>query len=261
LTVLQPTNLKDQDFVDSLKQLAAEIFVVVAFRMLPKVVWELPPLGTFNLHASLLPDYRGAAPINHAIINGEKLTGLTTFFINEKIDEGEIILQKKLEIGSTENAGNLHDRMMLAGNSLINETLGLIVANKAEVLMQEQTSDNKAAPKIFKEDCAIHWMNPIYKVYNQIRGLSPYPAAYADLINDDGRELRIKVFETAMEEGRPQKSRFSLLTDNKTYLKVALEDGFLDLLKIQLPGKKPLETPELLKGFKFDGNWRVISSF
>ena len=261
LMVLQPTNLKDSEFIDRLKQLTAEIFVVVAFRMLPKLVWELPQLGTFNLHASLLPNYRGAAPINHAIMNGEKITGLTTFFINEKIDEGAIILQQKLEIGLAENAGSLHDRMMLAGNSLISETLGLIIANKTEVQIQEQTNEDKAAPKIFKEDCAIRWENPIYKVYNQVRGLSPYPAAYTDLISDDGRELRIKVFEAEIEEGKPDERTFSLLTDNRTYLKVALADGYLKLIKIQLPGKKPLKTQDLLKGFKFDGNWQVISNF
>lgn len=257
IEVLQPTNLKDPGFVQSLDILAAEIFVVVAFRMLPKLVWELPPLGTFNLHASLLPDYRGAAPINHALMNGETVTGLTTFFINEKIDEGEIILQQKLEISPTENAGSLHDRMMSVGNSLINETLNLIVANETEVWIQEQTGNDKAAPKILKEDCAIRWKNPIYKVYNQIRGLSPYPTAYTDLMSADGRELRIKVFEAAIEEGRPQENILSLLTDKKTYLKVALADGYLHLLKIQFPGKKPLETVELLKGFKFDGKWQV----
>jgi len=260
LKVLQPMNLKDPEFVQRLKHLAADVFVVVAFRMLPKVAWELPPLGTFNLHASLLPDYRGAAPINHAIMNGEKTTGLTTFFINEKIDEGAIILQQKLEIGPTENAGSLHDRMMLAGNSLINETLDLIVANKTEVRIQEQTSDDKAAPKIFKEDCAIRWKFPIYMVYNQIRGLSPYPAAYADLKSDDGTELRIKVFEVGIEEGRPEVHAFSLLTDNKTFLKVALADGYLNLTKIQLPGKKPLKIADLLKGYKFDGKWQVKSN-
>ncbi|MBZ0242926.1 MAG: methionyl-tRNA formyltransferase [Bacteroidales bacterium] len=257
LEVLQPTNLKDPDFVKHLDKLAAEIFVVVAFRMLPKLVWELPPLGTFNLHASLLPDYRGAAPINHAIMNSETLTGLTTFFINEKIDEGAIILQRELEIGPTENAGSLHDRMMLAGNALVVETLELILSNETEVQIQELTGDDKLAPKIFKEDCAIRWGKPIYKVYDQIRGLSPYPTAYTDLINEDSRELRVKVFEAAIEEGRPRESVLSLLTDNKTYLKVALADGYLHLLKIQFPGKKPLETVEILKGFKFDGKWQV----
>jgi len=257
IKVLQPTNLKAPDFIQSLELLAAEIFVVVAFRMLPKLVWELPPLGTFNLHASLLPDYRGAAPINHALMNGETVTGLTTFFINEKIDEGMIILQQKLKIGATENAGSLHDRMMLAGNSLINETISLIMANEVELQIQEQSIDDKAAPKIFKEDCAIRWNNPIYKVYNQIRGLSPYPTAYTDFVSEDGRELRIKVFEAAIEEGRPQENLFSLLTDNKTFLKVALSEGYLHLLKIQFPGKKPLEIVELLNGFKFDGKWQV----
>lgn len=261
LKLLQPTNLKDADFIERLSLLSADVFVVVAFRMLPKTVWELPPLGTFNLHASLLPDYRGAAPINHAIMDGEKMTGLTTFFINEKIDEGEIILQQRLEIGSSENAGSLHDRMMLAGNTLINETLQQIIDKKVKVRKQEQTSLDKAAPKIFKEDCALRWKSPIYMVYNQIRGLSPYPAAYTDLINDDGEELRIKVFEAEIEEGKPEEDLFSLLTDNRTFLKVALADGYLKLTKIQLPGKKPLKIAEMLKGFKFDGKWQVKSNF
>lgn len=261
LNLLQPTNLKDTDFIESLSLLKADIFVVVAFRMLPKTVWELPPLGTFNLHASLLPDYRGAAPINHAIMNGEKTTGLTTFFINEKIDEGAIILQHRLEIGSAENAGSLHDRMMLAGNALINETLQQIIDRKAAVRVQEQTSVDKAAPKIFKEDCALRWINPIYKVYNQIRGLSPYPAAFTDLISDNNEALRLKVFAAEIEEGKPDEDIFSLLTDNKTFLKVALPDGYLKLTKIQLPGKKPLEIAEMLKGFKFIGKWKIKADF
>lgn len=259
LTILQPTNLKDSGFIKKLEQLDADVFVVVAFRMLPKIVWELPPKGTFNLHASLLPDYRGAAPINHAIMNGETVTGLTTFFINEKIDEGQIILQESLEIGHTENAGSLHDRMMVAGNSLINETLRLIAEDKLQLRVQGETDKDKAAPKIFKPDCAIRWQLPINMVYNQIRGLSPYPAAYTDLISEGEKELRLKVFEAEMEQAKPEESPFSLLTDNKTYLKVALADGYLNLLKIQLPGKKSLKTHELLKGFKFYGNWKVVT--
>ncbi|MDA3942449.1 MAG: methionyl-tRNA formyltransferase [Bacteroidetes bacterium] len=258
LKVLQPLNLKDPDFIQELRQLEADIFVVVAFRMLPELVWSMPPRGTFNLHASLLPNYRGAAPINWAIINGEKETGLTTFFINEKIDEGKLILQQEMMIGPDENAGSLHDRMMHRGNALVTETIQLILAGNPKLQPQPESAMLKPAPKIYKPDCAIQWQLPINKVYNQIRGLSPYPTAYTDLINEEGKVLRIKVYDAKIEKEKPEESPLSLLTDNKTFLKVALADGYLVLLNIQLPGKKNLKTSELLKGFKFEGKWQVF---
>lgn len=261
LPLQQPLNLKDATFVDYLKSLEADIFVVVAFRMMPAVVWKLPQKGTFNLHASLLPNYRGAAPINHAIINGEKETGLTTFFINEAIDEGGILLQKSLPIAEDEDAGTLHDRLMIAGKQLVVDTIAQIMSGDIRVKPQSAffnaNAPIKPAPKIYRENCAIRWDQQIEDIYNQIRGLSPYPAAYTTFVSAADEMVDVKVFRTKMEKTAHGQEPMLLLTDNRTYLKVALPDGYLHFLQIQQAGKKSLEIADFLKGRNFHGKWMV----
>lgn len=263
LPIQQPSNLKDPVFVDYLTSLEADIFVVVAFRMMPAVVWKIPKYVTFNLHASLLPDYRGAAPINHVIMNGEKESGLTTFIINEAIDEGSILLQQTLSIGDEEDAGSLHDRMMIAGNQLVLQTITQIMMGTAIVQPQSDMLENgriiSGAPKIFKSDCAIRWNQPIDKVHNQIRGLSPYPAAFTTFISETGERMEVKIFQSAKDTSSTAEEPMLLLTDNQTYLKVVLRDGYLYLLKIQQAGKKPLNIGEFLQGRSFQGKWHVQS--
>lgn len=263
LKLLQPEKLKDPDFIAQLESLDANLFVVIAFRMLPAVVWKIPRLGTFNLHASLLPQYRGAAPINHAIINGETETGLTTFFIDEEIDKGKIILQKKMEIGHDENAGSLHDRMMILGNKLVVETIRMIEngtaqsINQAEIIKNENLVLNDA-PKIFREDCYIKWNLPIGMIFNQIRGLSPYPAAYTTIVSEENEAIDLKIFASEIEVGKTKEKLFTLLTDKRNYLKVALPDGYLFLTHVQLSGKKAMPIKDFLMGQRLDGEWKVI---
>lgn len=263
LLLLQPEKLKDPAFISQLESLNANLFIVIAFRMLPAIVWKIPSLGTFNLHASLLPQYRGAAPINHAIINGEKETGLTTFFINEEIDKGKIILQEKMEIGENENAGSLHDRMMVLGNRLVVETIQIIEnetvnsINQTEIIKNENIVLNDA-PKIFREDCYIKWNLPIKKIFDQIRGLSPYPAAYTTIVTSENQTIDLKIFATEIERRKTEGKLFTLLTDNKTYLKVALPDGNLYLNQVQLAGKKAMPIKDFLMGQKFEGEWKVL---
>ena len=262
LPVLQPEKLKDEGFLKDLKNLNASLQVVVAFRMLPEVVWAMPPFGTINLHASLLPQYRGAAPINHAIINGEKETGLTTFFLQREIDTGQILLQKKLKIAPDENVGSLHDRMMLAGAPLLLDTIEMIRKGEAESIPQEKLFSNaedlKPAPKIFKEDCLICWDQPTPIIYNLIRGLSPYPAAYTHLISPEGQSFLVKVFEARpqINASRPQEKPGSIHTDGKKSLSVATADGWLDLLELQLAGKKRMSVEEFLRGFSLNNSWK-----
>lgn len=261
LPLEQPLNLKDVSFVEHLKSLEADIFIVVAFRMMPAVVWKLPRMGTFNLHASLLPNYRGAAPINHAIMNGEQETGLTTFFINEAIDEGGILLQHSLPIGEEEDAGTLHDRLMKAGNKLVVDTITQIMIGEAVVQSQSTlltpNTSIKGAPKIFRKNCAIRWNKSLDEIHNQIRGLSPYPAAFTTFVSSTGEQIDVKVFRSAKELVRCDQEPMLLLTDNRTYLKVVLPDGFLHLLQIQQAGKKTLEIEDFLKGKNFHGKWMV----
>ena len=265
IPVFQPTNLKDPSFIDNLKNTHADLFVVIAFRMLPEVIWKLPPLGTFNLHASLLPQYRGAAPINRAIINGESKTGLTTFFINETIDTGHILKQVEIEIGANETAGELHDRMIEEGKKLIINTLRDIEQGRTTALPQESviTSSTllKAAPKLFKEDCKIIWEKEGYEIQNHIRGLSPHPGAFTQLIDREGNTIDIKIYKSEFESKLHDKAQFTLLTDNRTYLKVALKDGYLHLNQLQQAGKKTLNQKEFLNGFKFHGHWSVNTAF
>jgi methionyl-tRNA formyltransferase len=252
IKVLQPTNLKDESFLEALRELKADLQVVVAFRMLPKVVWQMPKYGTFNLHASLLPQYRGAAPINWAIINGETETGVTTFFIDDKIDTGSIILQKKEVILPEDNAGTLHDRLMELGASLVVETCQQIVSGTVNRLPQKETEDLKPAHKIHKETCRVDWEAPLEDIHNLIRGLSPYPAAWTHLVNH-GKEEAIKIYETQMESKTHKQPNGQLLVEKKA-LKVAVSGGYLHILELQLPGKRKMKVSEVLNGLNLDEN-------
>lgn len=246
LPVLQPTNLKDSDFLKTLEDLNADLQVVVAFRMLPKVVWQMPTYGTFNLHASLLPDYRGAAPINWAIINGETQTGVTTFFIDEKIDTGEIILQKATPIEPHETAGELHDRLAAMGAELVLETVEKIAGGKAKTKQQVVEGELKLAPKIFKETCQIDWQDSLEGIYNKIRGLSPYPGAWTTLYDHD-EEWTMKIFK-AVPEANPHDQPMGTIVFGSKEMKVAVRDGYLRLEEIQLAGKRKMTVTDFLNG-------------
>ncbi len=244
IRVLQPKNLKSPEFLDQLRALDADLQIVVAFRMLPKAVWDMPPLGTFNLHASLLPKYRGAAPINWAIIKGEKETGLTTFFINENIDTGDILRQVRLKIGPHETAGELHDRMMETGAGLVLQTVKSIQEGAAHPVRQAG-EEASSAPKIFHETCRIDFNRPGQEVHDFIRGLSPYPSAWTVL---DDKEL--KVLRASWEKGKPPRSLpGDILTDNKTHLSVAVPDGIVHLLEIKMEGKRKMKVRDFLNGY------------
>ena len=245
LKVLQPLKLKDPDFLAELADLKAEIQVVVAFRMLPEVVWNMPPKGTINLHASLLPDYRGAAPINHAIINGESVTGVTTFFLKHEIDTGDVIFAEQVEIGPDENAGELHDKLMVSGAQLLVRTINAVEKGDYKEIPQAITSLQKHAPKIFKDFCEINWNQPAQTIYNHIRGLSPYPAAFTKL---QGKNL--KVFKAELENGDPQERPGTFSSDGKSFLKFAAQDGSLKLTDIQYEGKKRMQVDEFLRGMR-----------
>jgi len=252
LPVLQPENLKSPEFLESLRQLRANLQVVVAFRMLPREVWSMPAFGTFNLHASLLPDYRGAAPINWALINGETKTGVTTFFIDDKIDTGAILLQDVLETAPDETAGELHDRLMHLGAALAVQTVKLIAAGKAVPRPQQEAVDINPAPKLNKDTCRIRWTQPRKQVYNLIRGLSPYPAAWTVLQNgQDSVELKIYSARPVVAQHKLKPGK--IVTDGGE-MKVAVQDGYLELLEIQLAGKRRLSVKEVLNGLKLDEN-------
>lgn len=261
LTVLQPSNLKDHSFVDQLGSLKTNLQVVVAFRMLPIEVWSIPAYGTFNLHASLLPQYRGAAPINHAIMNGEKETGVTTFFIDEKIDTGRIIMQKKTAIGAGETAGELHNRLMFLGAELVLQTLIKIENNQITPTKQDLLFDSnkqlKPAPKIFTKDCAIDWNLPSDKIFNRIRGLSPYPAAYTHLVSPDQNMHKIKIFKSKILASSGDFNPGSLITDGKKFLNITTHDGEIGLLQVQLAGKRNMSINEFLRGFQMNGPWHA----
>jgi methionyl-tRNA formyltransferase len=263
LKVLQPENLKSEDFIAELRALNADLQVVVAFRILPEVVWAMPRLGTFNLHASLLPDYRGAAPINWAIINGESITGVTTFFIDQNIDTGRIIFQKKLNIGQDENAGALHDRLMKAGAELVIKTIDAIERGDCRPLDQSALVAGrkiKDAPKINKEDCKINWSGNIGNIYNFIRGLSPYPAAWTELISATGERLSLKIFESEAVSEVPKAAAGSIESDGRSFLRIAVEGGYLHVKKLQLAGRNRMEIKEFLKGFKDPQDYRINMS-
>lgn len=256
LKLLQPTNLKDETFLNELQSLNANLFVVVAFRMLPEVVWKMPKLGTFNLHASLLPQYRGAAPINWAIINGEEKTGVTTFFIDEKIDTGAMILQTETLIDKNETAGELHDRLMTIGSQTVIETLDLIEKNTVTPKQQDDSLISKTAYKLNKDNCKIDWNKNGIEVHNQIRGLSPYPAAWTQL-KDGENEWNIKVYQSEFIPEEHNYTLRSVLTTKKE-LKIAVKNGFLLVKELQFPGKKKMKTYELLNGIQLSSNTLVI---
>ncbi|MCM4166560.1 Methionyl-tRNA formyltransferase [Arenibacter antarcticus] len=252
LPVLQPTNLKDDDFLNHLKSLKPDLQIVVAFRMLPKAVWEIPNMGTFNLHASLLPDYRGAAPINWAIINGEKETGATTFFIDEKIDTGEILLQEKIQISEGDTAGSLHDRLMELGAKLVIETVNKLIAGEISPKKQQADSHLKVAHKLHRQTCEIDWGQSLDQINNKIRGLSPYPTAWSTLYNDEA-ELFVKIYASTKEvAAHPLK--IGTVVATKSELKVAVAGGYINLMEIQLPGKRKMTTKEVLNGLKLKKN-------
>lgn len=264
LPVLQPEKLKDEAFVEQLRSYNADLFVVVAFRMLPEVIWSMPPKGTINLHASLLPQYRGAAPINHAIINGETETGLTTFILDKEIDTGAMIMQEKLAITETMTAGELHDALMNMGNDVIVKTIKMIEEGKVDAKSQDwviakENLTLKPAPKIFKEDCYIDWSKSGREVYNFVRGLSPYPAAHAKIKNPNGEILDLKIFKTSLaSKSGGNDSVYSLKTDQKTYLEVVLKDNNIRLLEIQQAGKKAMPIAEFLRGTRVSEDWALV---
>ena len=255
LKILQPTNLKDESFVQELRSLKPDLQIVVAFRMLPESVWNLPPMGTYNLHASLLPQYRGAAPINWAIINGEKEIGITTFKLQHEIDSGNILLQQKIAITNDMNAGQLHDVLMEEGAGLILQSIKKIEQGKITLTEQSKLLNNeeaKHAPKIFKDTCKINWDAKLETIYNLIRGLSPYPCAWTELHAADNKVTAFKIYRAKHEEASHQLRAGQLKTDNKSYVKVACKAGFVDITELQMAGKKRLLTTEFLKGFSFD---------
>lgn len=255
LTLLQPTNLKDECFLEELKALDANLQIVVAFRMLPEVVWKMPKLGTFNLHASLLPNYRGAAPINWAIINGDTKTGVTTFFIDDKIDTGAMILNSEIGIAPNENAGQLHDRLMDLGSTTVLETLALIEKGNVTTTIQKENPEIKTAYKLNKENCKIDWTKPAVEIYNLIRGLSPYPSAWC-FISDKNEEWNIKIHEAKMTLEDHNFGIGSIICSKKE-MKIAVKNGFIQVLIIQFPGKKKMNTAELLNGITFSENSRA----
>jgi len=249
LPLLQPVNLKEEAFLSELKMLNANLQIVVAFRMLPKVVWEMPTLGTFNLHASLLPNYRGAAPINWAIINGETKTGVTTFFIDDKIDTGAMILSTEIPINETESAGQLHDRLMDLGSKIVIDTLEMIEKDTVTTVIQKDTVDIKTAYKLNKENCKIDWTKSALEINNLIRGLSPYPAAWC-FIEDKNEHWNAKIYESKIVLEDHDFTIGSLICSKKE-MRIAVENGFIQVLSLQFPGKKKMDTPEFLNGITF----------
>lgn len=248
LTVLQPTNLKDKDFQEQLKKLQANLQIVVAFRMLPKTVWNMPKYGTFNLHASLLPAYRGAAPINWAIINGETKTGVTTFFIDDKIDTGEIILQEEIDIAPNETLGELHDKLMLLGSKLVNKTVQLISEGNITTKKQPEREE-KSAPKIHTETCEIDWNDSLDNIYNKVRGLNPYPAAWTTLKNHNETKL-VKIYDVQKEISTHNHKNGAVIFSKKE-LKVAVTNGYLIIDTLKIAGKRKMDAKSLLNGYLF----------
>jgi len=249
LTLLQPISLKEETFLAELKALNANLQIVVAFRMLPKVVWEMPSLGTFNLHASLLPNYRGAAPINWAIINGEIKTGVTTFFIDDKIDTGAMILSSEIPIAANENAGQLHDRLMDLGSKTVVETLEMIEKGNVTTMVQKDNASIKTAYKLDKENCKIDWTKSALEINNLIRGLSPYPSAWC-FFSDKNEEWNVKIYDARISTEEHNYAIGSLICTKKE-MKVAVKNGFIQILHLQFPGKKKMSSPELLNGLAF----------
>ena len=262
LKILQPEKLKNPEFIAELESLKADLQVVVAFRMLPEMVWAMPSMGTFNLHGSLLPQYRGAAPLNWAVINGETETGVTTFLLSHEIDTGKIMFQEKIPIAENDTVGDVHDRLMIIGANLVVKTVDALANGEVVAVDQEQLIENqdqiKHAPKIFKEDCRIDWTLDTESVRNLIRGLSPYPAAWTELVHPDKREaLTAKIFAVTRDNSSLPAAPGTLQTDGKKFIKIACPDGWLSVTDIQLSGKKRMKTDELLRGFHDLSDWRV----
>ena len=253
LKILQPEKFRNEHFLNELKSLQADLQIIVAFKMLPEIVWSMPGYGTFNLHASLLPQYRGAAPINWAIINGDKKTGVTTFFLKHEIDTGNVIFQEEVSINENDNAGIIHDKLMHRGAELVIKTVDAVINQSYKLIHQNDLikpgTELKHAPKIFKDDCKINWNNHIDTIHDLIRGLSPYPAAWAELISKN-EKLQIKIFKTEKEITEHNYNKGELLSDQKTYLKVAVNGGFIKILELQQSGKKRLPTSDFLRGFQ-----------
>ena len=251
LPVLQPEKLKDLAFLETLNSFHAELFVVVAFRMLPEEVWNMPPKGTINLHASLLPQYRGAAPVNWAIINGEKLTGTTVFFINREMDRGNIISFREEAINPDDNAGTLHDRLMHSGAYHLAQAVQMIASGNFKTIQQDsalQSQPLKAAPKIFRETCKIDWNSDVTQIHNLVRGLSPYPAAWTTLVNPKGDCMTLKIYETTILPDDASPTPGTIVSDNKTFLKIAAAGGWLAIHSLQLEGKKRMDVRDFLIG-------------
>ena len=262
LPVLQPDRLKDETFLEQLRALRADLQIVVAFRMLPEVVWAMPPMGTFNLHASLLPQYRGAAPINWAVINGETETGITTFFLQHEIDTGRIIQQVRVPIAETDCVGDVHDRLMMLGAQLVTETVDHILAGTVTPIDQSKLipakDELKPAPKIFRETCRIDWNQPSKRVYDFVRGLSPYPGAWTELKAADGQVSTLKIFKARYSYAHVSEEPGRCQTDGKTRLSVACLDGWLDIQELQIAGKRRMDVADFLRGFSFDEKSCVI---
>lgn len=260
LKILQPEKLKNPDFIEELQNLKADLQVVVAFRMLPEVVWNMPPLGTFNLHGSLLPQYRGAAPLNWAVINGETKTGVTTFLLDHEIDTGKIIFKKETPIGENETVGEVHDRLMEIGAKLVVETVEAIAEGNIQPISQTDLIDENAikhAPKIFKEDCKIDWNKDSESIRNLIRGLSPYPTAWSNLINKKtGTEIQAKIFFAKKTGSKKVDLPGTINSDGKTFLRIACGNGWLEITDLQLAGKKRMKTDEFLRGFQQIGEYQ-----
>jgi methionyl-tRNA formyltransferase len=257
LTILQPEKLKDETFISELKELKADLQIVVAFRMLPEVVWNMPPLGTYNLHGSLLPKYRGAAPINWAVINGEMESGVTSFKLKHEIDTGNMLFQEKVPITKTTTAGELHDKLMKVGAEVILKTVKAIESGNYELKPQDD-SQSIHAPKLFKETCKINWNTPAEKIYNLIRGLSPYPAAFTEFVDKNNQTLGMKIFISEIEETQHTCYAGDVKSDGKTFLKVACSNGFIHIKELQMAGKKRMLVEEFLRGFKLDDGFKFI---
>lgn len=262
LPLLQPEKLKDDAFLTALREWNADLQIVVAFRMLPEVVWDMPRYGTFNLHASLLPQYRGAAPINWAVINGDTETGATTFFLTHEIDTGKIIRQKHLPISETDDAGTVHDALMVMGAGLVTETVDLILSGKADAVAQDEfctvATELRPAPKIFKDTCRINWTQPNAAIYNFIRGLAPYPAAWTELISPEGEQQQLKIFQTEKIPGIHSLPTGTVCSDGKSTIDIAVTNGYIRLLSLQLAGKKRMPAAAFLNGFKLTEGFRVV---
>lgn len=263
LKVLQPEKLKDEKFIEELRSLNADLQIVVAFRMLPEIVWNMPRLGTFNLHASLLPQYRGAAPLNWAIINGEKETGITTFFLKHEIDTGKVIQQVRIPIGENDNVGTVHDKLMMLGGQLVTETVDNILCGNINPIEQDEMEEGaelKPAPKIFRETCKIDWNKSTSELHNFIRGLSPYPAAWTEMEKGD-KKIEVKIYEATKHEFTTSEVQNNTIgsteSDGKTYLHVFTKDGYLDIKMLQLAGKRKMQIDEFLRGFKWEKDMKL----